>query len=261
MAERADRHVLYERAVQDPKNDARTLNKLYRRYRKQDALVLREDFCGTATLATHWSKSKPNRLAVGVDLDRDTLAWGREHNVNAAGPHVASRVTLVEGNVLEGGGPTTDITCALNFSYCCLKDRKALLQYFQVAREGLNPGGLFIADVLGGPESMRATEDTHDHGDFVYRWEQVFFDPLTHEMECRIHFDFPDGSSLSPAFSYEWRLWTMPELTDLLLEAGFSAVHRLWEKTTEDGEGTGLFFEPTRVDYWEQWWTFIVAER
>lgn len=261
LAERADRHVLYERAVQDPKGDARTLAKLYRRFRKEDALVLREDFCGTATLATHWAKSKPGRLAVGIDLDGPTLAWGQAHNIDEAGPQVASRVNLIEGNVLEGGGPTADITCALNFSYCCLKERTLMLEYLKVARSTLKEDGVFIADVLGGPDSMAPAEDRHDHGDFIYRWEQRFFDPLTHEMECHIHFDFPDGSSLSPAFSYEWRLWTMPELSDLLLEAGFSAVHRLWEKTTEDGEGTGVYFEPRRVENWDQWWTYIVAER
>jgi len=261
LAEQADRHVYYERAVQDPKNDAKTLAKLFRRYRKVEPLVLREDFCGTATLATHWTKARADRSAIGVDLDRDTLAWGQVNNVEAAGGDVAARVNLIHGNVLDAGGPKADVTCALNFSYCCLKQRSSMLAYLKATRANLKKGGVFIADVLGGPDSMAAAEDTHDHGDFVYRWEQAFFDPLTHEMECHIHFDFPDGSSLAPAFSYEWRLWSMPELCDLLAEAGFSAVHRLWEKTDDAGEGTGVFFEPHRVENWDQWWTYVVAER
>lgn len=264
LASKADRHVLYERAVQDPVHDAATLAKLYRRFRKEDALVLREDFCGTATLATHWVKARPDRTAVGIDLDAPTLAWGREHNVEPAGPDVARRVELIEGNVLDGLGAKADITCALNFSYCCLKERATMLRYLQVVRRNLRPGGLFIADVLGGRDSMSSAEDVHDHGDFTYRWEQTYFNPLTHEMECHIHFDFADGSKLSPAFSYAWRLWTMPELCDLLADAGFSGIHRLWEKTTEKGEGTGVFYEPRRpdeIENWDQWWTYLVAER
>jgi len=198
---------------------------------------------------------------VGVDLDGATLQWGQEHNVDAAGPDVAARVQLIEANVLEGKGPKGDIVCALNFSYCCLTDRPSLLDYLKAARRSLLPSGVFVADVLGGPDAMTASEERNDLGDFVYRWQQEFFDPLTHEMECHIHFDFPDGSKLEPAFSYQWRLWTMPELADALRDAGFSAVHRLWEKTNDQGDGTGKFFEPKRIENWDQWWTYIVAER
>lgn len=255
----ADRHELYERAVQDPKNDAATLAKLYRRYRKTAATSLREDFCGTATLAAHWAKAKPERRAWGIDLDGPTLEWGRTHRLEPMG--VAERVELFEANVLDSVGAKADIIAALNFSYCCFKERASILRYAKAVRNKLRPDGIFVMDVLGGPDSMNPQIDEHDHGDFVYRWEQSFFDPLTHEMECHIHFDFPDGSKLEPAFSYEWRLWTMPELTDILLEAGYSAIHRLWEKTDEQGEGTGRFSEPKRVENWDQWWTYIVAER
>jgi hypothetical protein len=120
---------------------------------------------------------------------------------------------------------------------------------------------VFILDLWGGTEVMDEDENRHDHGDFAYRWEQEFFDPLSHEMACHIHFEFPDGSSLSPAFSYDWRLWMAPELRDILLEAGFSAVHLLWERTDEKGDGTGAFYEPKRVENQASWWTYIVAER
>lgn len=263
LAAKADRHALYERAVQDPEADVDTMARLYKRFRKKEPKVFKEDFCGTGLLSTTWARSKKDRKAIGVDLCGETLAWGREHNVQAAGADVARRVKLIEANVLDGKGGKADITCALNFSYSCLKQRADLLRYFKVVRKGLAPDGVFVLDVLGGTEAMGEDENLHDLGDFTYRWEQAAFDPLTHDMVCHIHFDFPDGSSISPAFSYDWRLWTMPELCDLLREAGFSAVHRLWEKTDADNEGTGAFYEPKplSVENQESWWTYLVAER
>jgi len=261
MADEAERHRLYERAVQDPEIDTQALGKLYRRYRKTDAKVLREDFCGTGLLATTWVRSRKDRRAVGVDLDGPTLQWGLRNHVEPAGPDVARRVKLLEADVRDAKGGKADLTCALNFSYQVFKQRGDLLRYFKTVRRGLRPDGIFVLDVLGGTEVMGEDENVHDLDDFSYRWEQAQFDPLTHDLECHIHFEFPDGSKLSPAFSYEWRLWTMPELSDLLTEAGFSRLHRLWEKTDARGEGTGKFFEPKKVENQESWWTYLVAER
>lgn len=261
LASKADRHRLYERAVQDPDVDAEVLGKLYRRFRKSEPKVLREDFCGTGLLATTWAKGKKGRRSIGIDLDRPTLQWGRHNHVEAAGPDVAGRVQLIEANVLDGKGGKADISCALNFSYQVFKQRPDLLRYFKAARKCLKPSGIFVLDVLGGSEAMGEDENVHDMGDFTYRWEQALFDPLTHEFECHIHFEFPDGSKISPAFSYFWRLWTVPELTDLLYEAGFSTVRRLWERTDRKGDGTGVFYEPKRVENQESWWTYLVAER
>lgn len=235
--------------------------QFFRRYRKREPESLREDFCGTAVLATAWARDKPNRRAIGVDLHGPTLKWGRKHHVEASGPEIARRVQLFQANVLDTPGPRTDITCALNFSYCIFKERKALAAYFKAAHRRLKSDGLFILDVLGGTEAMGTEETETDHGDFVYRWEQAKFDPLTHHVKCHIHFDFPDGSKLERAFSYDWRLWTVPELKDLLEECGFSRVHVMWERTDARGEETGIFYEPRQVENQESWWTYLVAER
>jgi len=261
QAERADRHTLYERAVQDPKTDAATIAKLYKKFRKKAPLAFREDFCGTATLSTEWVKGGKERTAFGVDLDRPTLDWGREHNLASLPESVASRIELHEGNVIDTRGPKADVIAALNFSYCCLKDRKSLLAYFKNAHANLAEDGLFFMDVLGGSETMGPDENRHKLDGFTYRWKQHFFDPRTHEMRCTISFYFSDGSKLAPAFEYDWRLWSMPELADLLEEAGFSRVRRLWEKTDKKGEGTGDFSEPKRVENQESWWTYLVGER
>ena len=136
-----------------------------------------------------------------------------------------------------------------------------LLEYFKAARKRLKADGIFVLDVLGGTDSMGADVNSHHLGDFVYVWEQAHFDPLTHEFLAHIHFEFPDGSRVTKAYTYDWRLWTMPELCDVLRDAGFSATHPLWEKTDARGEGLGLFYEPKRVENQQSWWTYLVAER
>lgn len=247
--------------MQAPESDADTLASLFKRFRKREAVSLREDFCGTATLSTAWVKSKRGRTAIGIDLDQPTLDWGLEHRVNAAGPDVAARVELRRANVLDGVGPKVDVTAALNFSYNVLHERRDLVAYFRTARRKLVDDGILVLDVFGGWEIMATRLDRRKVGKFTYRWEQRSFDPLSHRIVCAIGFDFPDGSAIDDAFFYDWRLWTVPELRDAMLEAGFTRVRALWERTNFDGEGTNSFYEPKHVDNQEAWWTYVVAER
>ena len=80
-------------------------------------------------------------------------------------------------------------------------------------------------------------------------------------MECFIHFRFPDGSKLKKAFSYSWRLYTAPELRDMLLEAGFRDVTVYWEGEDEDGEGNGVFTPNEKGEADLAWIAYIVAEK
>lgn len=261
MAAQADRHVLYERSVQAPDADAATLASLFKRYRKRDAMSLREDFCGTATLSTAWVRSRAGRTAVGVDLDQPTMDWGLAHRIGPAGPEVAARVDLHRANVLDGVGPKVDLAVGLNFSYNVLHERRDLVAYFKAARRKLVDDGILVLDVFGGWEVMATATNRRRVGEFTYRWEQRAFDPLNHHLVCAIGFEFPDGSAIDDAFYYDWRLWTPPELRDAMIEAGFSRVRALWERTDADGDGTGRFYEPKIVESQESWWTYVVAER
>jgi SAM-dependent methyltransferase len=261
LAARADRHDLYEQAVQDPVADVEILERLFRKYRRRRALSMREDFCGTGVLSLAWASSHPKRVAIGVDLDAPTLAWGVANRIEGADPAVARRVQLIQGDVLDGGGPPVDIVCAMNFSYCVFKTREQLRRYFEVARRQLAEDGLLVLDLFGGTDAIIEEETESQCDGFVYQWEQASFDPFSHDIVCHIHFLFPDGSAIRKAFTYDWRLWTIPELRELLREAGYSRVHVLWERTDEDGDGTGAYYEPARVENQECWWTYIVAER
>lgn len=268
-AEQADRHVLYQKAVQAPDFEVEFLDRIFRELRGRKPLSLKEDFCGTAYLSSEWVKSDPARSAVGVDIDADTLAWGRQHNLEAAGADVAERVTLLEKDVREVTEPKVDIVCAFNFSYCLLETRDALRHYFAQARESLVDDGLLFLDLFGGTEcETEAEEETELEGEgATYIWEQVSFNPIDHHMECAIHFEFDDGSRLDNAFTYAWRLWSIPEIRELLEEAGFSKVRIYWERFEEadddsdEMEGTGEYYETDEAENQESWLVYIVAEK
>ena len=168
------------------------------------------------------------------------------------------------------------ITCAFNFSYFLFKERKALLQYFKCARKTLRKEGIFMLDAYGGADSMREMVERREHDDFDYLWDQNRFDPITHTVVNHIHFEFEDGSRIKRAFTYEWRLWTLPEIRDLLLEAaeparptplrrllleaGFSEVEVYWEGTDHDtGEGDGTYHKAVSAADDPAWVSYIVA--
>ena len=51
MAERADRHELYEESVQNVEEECQFVTNRFREIRGRAALSFREDFCGTASAA------------------------------------------------------------------------------------------------------------------------------------------------------------------------------------------------------------------
>ncbi|MEM7248948.1 MAG: class I SAM-dependent methyltransferase [Acidobacteriota bacterium] len=258
-ADTVDRHRLYEKAVQCPEADLRFARRMFRRHQPDRPLLdIREDFCGTALLACEWVAGGKDRRAFGVDLDGDTLDWGREHNLSPLGK-AAKRVTLVEGNVLDAKVPKVDLTLALNFSYFCFTERRDLVAYYSAARAGLRSGGLFVMDIFGGTEAMDTSEEKTKKDGFTFVWEQAKFNPINHAMRCHIHFHFRDGSKLHRAFSYQWRFWTVPEIRDCLLEAGFEDVEFYWEGFDEDGDGNGIFRRVKNVEQAEGFIAYIVA--
>ncbi len=254
-----DRHLLYQAAVQAPEADIEIFTEVFSRHRGRPPMALREDFCGTALLSCEWARSRAGRTALAIDLDRATLAWGREHNLAAGGGDLSDRVRLVEADVREVRRPRVDLACAMNFSFCTLKRRRELLDYFRTARAGLRDDGILILELYGGTEAIVALEERRQVEDFVYVWEQESFNPITHETRCHIHFELPGGRRLERAFTYDWRLWTIPELRDALTEAGFATVEVYWEQVDDAGEGTGEYRRTDREENQEGWLVYVAG--
>jgi len=246
-ASTADRHALYQLSVQDVEAEINFIDETFEQVRGRHAALLREDFCGTGNTSCEWVRRRPTNRAIGLDIDAPTLEWGLEHCVGALDEDQRPRVRLLERDVLEPGDATgVDCVLAMNFSYWLFKTRGELLRYFRAARASLGEDGVFFLDHYGGSESMTEQQEKKKVKDergreFTYIWDQASYNPITGTMACRIHFKFPDKTKLMDAFVYEWRLWTLPEIRELLSEAGFSQVHVYWEGEDEDGEGNGEF--------------------
>lgn len=269
LAEQADLHTMYQHAVQAPETEVEFFEETYKKLRGKKALSMKEDFSGTCLLSVEWCKSDPERSAVCVDYCADTLAWGKEHNIDPAGADVANRMQIFQADVRDVTEPKVDITCAMNFSFCIFKTRDELRNYFEKAREGLKDDGMLILDMFGGTECLDELEEETemDEVDATYIWEHKSYNPINNDILCHIHFEFPDGSRMNEAFTYDWRLWSLQELKELLEEAGYSKVRIYWEIFEEDDEdddeleGTGEFFEATVVENQESWQVYIVADK
>jgi hypothetical protein len=230
MAALADRYDLYQRSVQSPDHEAWFFNRIYKKTFGRDAQVLREDFCGTAAVCCEWVNRKPKRIAYGVDLDPEPLEWGLENNVSRLPEAAQERITLVAKDSLKIHGPKADVIAAQNFSFQFFMTRPDLLRYFKSAYRNIDKKGLFFLDMLGGSEVLEEDhEEVKKFQGFNYIWEQKNFNPISHICNFAIHFEFPDGSKLENAFTYHWRLWTIPEVRELLAEAGFSRSEVYWE--------------------------------
>ncbi|MFN0059262.1 MAG: class I SAM-dependent methyltransferase [Planctomycetota bacterium] len=260
VARRADRYELYQNSVQAPESDVPVIRRAFKQEFDRTPKILREDFCGTSLMCCEWVRAHKENIAHGVDLDPEPIAWGRAHNLSRLKPAQQSRVHLRVGNALEGGTPAADVVVGLNFSYYIFKTRELLRRYFAAAYRNLKQDGLFVIDVEGGWEALGATNEERRERRFVYTWEQESFNAITHDARCSIHYSFPDGSRLKRAFTYDWRIWTMPEVREVLLEAGFERSDVYWEGWDKSGrEGNGIFRRTEKVDNCDSWIAYVIA--
>lgn len=270
-----DLHTLYEASVQNVDADVDFIERIWRKKHEDRPHWLREDFCGSASLAAHFVTRHPDNRALGVDLDGATLEWGRRHRVERLGD-AASRITLVERDVRHSAENDLEVVTAFNFSYWVFRTREELRAYFSSVRDSLRVGGLFFLDVFGGTAAMDTVEEETRHPRqedpygvripaFSYIWDQASFNPIDHEFVCHIHFEVGRGrrrKMLRRAFSYTWRFWTLPELRELLAEAGFSRSEVYVEGWDEEAdEPDGIFRLKKRFDNEGSWIAYLVAAR
>jgi len=264
------RHYLYSASVQSADSDLGFFRRVYKKKNGVNFRRLREDFCGTAVLACDWVRRNPKNEAWGIDLDRPTLDWGLEHYGPRLGRGI-ERLHLQCRDVLHVTAPKVDLVAALNFSYSVFHTREQLGRYFRQARKSLADGGVFVLDAWGGSEAM--CEDTERRGvaaekafdgrkipSFTYIWEQARFNPIDHRIVCHIHFKLRDGTRLKRAFTYDWRLWTLAEMRELLLEAGFVSTDVYvegWDDKADESDG--VFRKRSYFENQEGWVAYVVA--
>ena len=102
--------------------------------------------------------------------------------------------------------------------------------------------------------------DVIKHDGFKYFWECQMFNPMTNNCRFAIHFKKKGEKKRKDVFVYEWRMWFMSELRDVMEEAGFSKTVGYWEgDDEEDGSGDGNFFPTDDAENCDAWVTYIAA--
>ena len=256
----AELHWLYEQSVQNAEFEVAFIDRTFKKEFGRKPAMLREDFCGTALLCREWVKLRGGNTALGVDFDGPTLDWGRANNLAPLGDRARS-VTLIEDDVRNVTAPAVDVLAATNFSWWGFKARADLAGYLRGALACLQPEGMLLMDCYGGPEAQVPQLEEREQDGFDYVWDQDTFNPITHEIRCKIHFKFPDKSKIKNAFTYDWRLWTIPETCELLEECGFRKTVVYWEGTDKEGEPSGVFKPSRKGDLAPAWVAYILAFR
>lgn len=213
-----DRWELYEHCVQSPAD----VCDLLARAHGGAARTLLEDFCGSAAISREWVR----RGGAAVALDADASALAR------AGEGIATVLADVrDSDALRGR--SFDVIHAGNFSLGYFFERAPLVEYLRQRAARLAPGGVFACDTYGGrsafePGAWQRERFLAGGLRVVSMWEHRSADPVSARVENVLHFRVErDGevvAQLAEAFVYVWRLWSLSELRDALLEAGLRTV-------------------------------------
>jgi SAM-dependent methyltransferase len=254
MERSPDRHDLYEACTQTPERDVALLRAIHGGGPRR----LGEDFAGGAALSRAWVRQVRGGSAIAVDHDPEPLARAS-----------AARVRRQVADVREARG-RCDVIAALNFSICELHGRPGLMTYLSRVRRRLARGGIFVADLYGGAAAwrtgtLRERRTLPDGVRVEYAWEQRAADQLTARVENALHFALTPRHGrrqrLRDAFTYDWRLWSPPELAEALREAGFAAVET-WSRFEHALDGRGRV-HPLRHRHGrelaDEWCLFLVG--
>ena len=256
-----DKYWYYLHSVQSPFHDVKFIKDCYVRHSGCLPKVFCEDFSFTFALSCAWVKLQATHKAIAIDIDKDPLEYGKKKYLSKLNAHEQKRVQVIHTNVLSKYLPSADIIAALNFSYFTFKQRKQIKKYFKYSLQRLKTKGILILDCFGGSQCMEANEEIEEHNSFNYYWDQVNFDPITHHALFYIHYKRKGEAKRKKVFTYDWRLWSIPELKELLQEVGFKKVQIYWEGSNKDGTGSGHFTPVELGEECEAWVAYIVAEK
>ncbi|NDF13982.1 class I SAM-dependent methyltransferase [bacterium] len=259
-----DKYRHYENSVQTPEEHVQIFDRMYFDIRKSEALSLREDFCGTFMISCEWVRSHPKRVAIGVDLDPEPLAYGLKSSYRKLNPDQKKRIRLLREDVTSVKRQKVDVIGAGNFSFYIFKTREQMRRYFEAARASLHREGIFVLEMAGGPGFIITAKEQKTYrvpglGRFTYYWDQKSFDPVTHHGVYAIHFKDRHGRMHRDAFVYDWRVWTIPEIREIMLEAGFASTQVYWEDPGPDGSGNGVYLRSESGDNAYAWIAFVVG--
>lgn len=232
---------------------------------------LREDFCGTAALSRRWlddaARLGEDARAVAVDLD--PVCVDRASREKPGSLEVCSGDCCLPSS---GGDAPADIVFVGNFSIGYLHTRAALANYLRLSRErlarnggGFN-GGIFVCDTYGGASAFKLGSFTRKHplrtGEVIhYHWAHEEADPLTgmvtNSISFRVEREGEIVQELPRAFIYRWRLWSIAELREAMMEVGFASTEVYADCNVAPGEVPRAVSVPAELN--EDWIVLVVG--
>lgn len=260
------KYRFYEAAVQTPEQHADMFALIYADLEGKKAKILREDFCGTFAISCAWIKREKDNKAICVDLDSEPLAYGKKTRLSIMSQQEKSRIQVLQENVLSDIKTSADIIAACNFSFCIFKERAQLVEYFKATHRSLRERGILILELAGGPGMIEQTREQKTYQEeglekFTYIWHQKSFNPITHEGQYAIHFRRASGKLEKDVFTYDWRLWTIPELRDALTDAGYSKTHVYWEAEDNQSSEVHDYVRTNFAKNHYSWIAYVVAAK
>lgn len=269
-----DPHACYELSVQSPRHVCAFLRALH----ANQPLLLREDFCGTATFSIRWVKDgvdEGNR-ATAIDLDAESLSRAATHAANELPPAIRDRARFLRGDCTGPNSPAhdegADVVFVGNFSIGYLHTRAALLDYLRRSHERCATGssgfggGVFVCDTYGGASAFKLGGFVRKHpgrnGETIhYTWLHEKADPLTgmvtNSISFRVEKDDEIVAEWPRAFVYRWRLWSIAELRDAMTEAGFTRTAVYTDVNIAPGEEPPEAADPQAIG--DDWIVLVTA--
>lgn len=259
LSENFDKYDYYLRSVQSPEEDVLFLRDTYKKITGKSAKTLTEDFCGTFSICCEWVKLASQNRAIGIDLNEEPLNYGKKNILVKLSNEQQKRVRIFNKNVLAKGLPKTDLIAAMNFSYFLFKSRKDLKLYFKGCYHRLNKGGLIFADCFGGSDIGTDVEEETIHDGFSYFWHQKDFNPINNGAHFSIHFKRKGEKKRRDVFTYDWRLWSLQEVREIMQEVGFKKTWIYWEGTDANGDGNGEFLPTEQGEDCAGWIAYVIG--
>lgn len=258
-----DRYAYYEASVMDAVEFARLASMFYVDLRGKKPFHMREDFCGTFLNAVEWVKQSKKHTAIALDLDEKPLKYGKKHHLSLLRPGEKKRVKILKKNVMSITRPGADVVLAGNFSFYIFKKREELKKYFRYVYRSMKKDGVFVMETAGGPGFIERTKDRRVIKEpgikkFTYFWHQKSFDPLTNFGNYAIHFGLSKKNIVQDAFTYDWRVWSIPELREALMDAGFDETYVYWE-CTKRGKDEGEYVRSEKGSNDFSWIAYVVG--
>ncbi|MCM0605761.1 MAG: hypothetical protein KA715_06685 [Xanthomonadaceae bacterium] len=228
-------------------------------------LSLREDFCGTHLFAREYVKRDPRFKAIGLDLDPLSIKYGTSQAKKDLTPEERKRLKIYKKNVISVTKPKSDWIVACNFSFYIFHERDTLVEYFKKAHQSLTKDGIFMLELGGGSGFLERLTDRRvfkvsQTQKVTYLWHQLDFNPVKRQGHYAISFKVNDVLKYKHAFKYDWRVWTIPEVRDVLKDAGFSRSVVLVEKAAKGRSSEGYEISE-EGDHDHSWISYVVGIR